>query len=285
MSAVTPPPLRVLLAWPEPAATVLWRGLQALRPQVDVTRAPVAELGDYLQVAGYYHVLHITPEQWRTMTQRQRRRCARSVALVVLGPGVSATTDLADAASVVYLPLELTPEESVASFCTLHHALSEGWSLVDIVKSSVGRLALAGVEPDWFTASQPSAAGRERTVNAVNAQGGAVAIDPGARTTNGTPGGITIEHQTAFANASIGIGTFIVKGDLVTGPKVVQHADGDQVNINRGMPAAAKLEQTAGGDQMNVNRSSGTPAAKKCAHCGQPVEAGYRFCQSCGAAQ
>ena len=286
MSAA-PHPLRVLLAWPEQAATDLWRGLQTLGPQVDVTRAPAAELADYLQVAGYYHVLHVTPDHWRGLPLRQRARFAGRVCLVVLGPGQALAGDAEGTPSCLYMPSGQTATEGVALCQAVHQALSEGWRISEIIASSAGRLVLAGGEPAWPAAGAQYQPAHGRQVNAVDASGGAVAIGPGAKAINVAPGGSYIEQQTVTAGSGIAIGSIVVKGDMVAGDKVVQHAEGDQVNINRGAPAAGKLEQNAGGDQVNVNRMGGGPvpassAARICPTCREPVQPGHRFCQGCG---
>ncbi len=286
MSAA-PHPLRVLLAWPEPAATDLWRGLQAQGPQVDVTRAPAAELADYLQVAGYYHVLHVTPEHWRGLPPRQRARFAGRVCLVVLGPGPAAASDAEGAASCLYLPANQPAAEGVALYLAFHRSLSEDWRVSEVAADSGGRLVLAGGEPAWPAAGAQYQPARGRQVNAVDASGGAVAIGPGAKATKIAAGGTYIERQTVTSASGVAVGQIVVLGDAVSGDKVVHHAAGDQVNINRGAPAAGKLEQNAAGDQVNVNRTGGAPtsassAAKTCPTCGEPVQPGHRFCQGCG---
>lgn len=295
MSAQAPQPLRVLLAWPEPAATDLWRGLQALGPLIDVTRAPTAELADYLQVAGYYHVLHVAPDHWRSLPLRQRGRLAGRVCLVVLGPGPAAASDAEAAAACIYLTSSRTPAEGVALCQALHQALSEGWPASEIAASSGGRLVLVGGEPTWppLPDARPAVGAAQadpiqgRSLHVVDAQGGAVAIGPGARATNVAAGGTYIEQQTVTSGSGIAIGSIVVRGDMVAGDKVVHHAAGDQININRGAPAAGKLDQRAEGDQVNVNRMGGVPtpassAAKTCPTCGEPVQPGHRFCQGCG---
>lgn len=289
-----PHPLRVLLAWPEPAASDLWRGLQTLGTLVDVTRAPAAELADFLRVAGYYHVLYVTPDHWRGLSPRQRARLAGRVCLVVLGPGQALAGDAEGMPSCLYMPAGQTAAEGVALCRALHQALSEGWRMSEIVASSTGRLVLAGDEPAWPSSPDARHAGSAaqassapgRAVTVVDAQGGAVAIGPAAQAVNVAPGGSYIERQTVTAGSGIAIGSIVVKGDMVAGNKVVQHAEGDQININRGAPAAGKLAQSAGGDQVNVNRMDGAPApdaADTCPKCGEPVEPEHRFCLQCGA--
>jgi len=291
MNVLPPRPLRILLAWPEPAATMLWRALQPLHPDADVTLTPMAEVHGFLRDAGYFHVLHIDLADWRALTPQRRRWLAARVCLIVLGPGSPAPGDLEGAASCVYLPAVTTAEDGIALLATLHGLLAQGWRISEIIAKSGGRLALAGGEPAWPEAPSgqpPSDATPDRpmsgrAVNVVDAPGGAVAIGQGAKATNVAAGGTYIEKQTVRADAGVAIGQIVVLGDSVAGDKIVHQAAGDQVNINRGTPPVAKLEQKAGGDQVNVNRTAVTPAVKKCAQCGQPVRADDRFCQSCGA--
>lgn len=293
MNARAPQPLRILLAWPEPAATELWRVLQALRPQVDVTRASAAELADHLQVACYYHVLHVTPDQWRALPPRQRGRLAGRVCLVILGPGPAATDDAAGIPSCLYAPVETSEAEGVALFQAMHQVLAEGWHLAEIVANSRGRLALAGGEPAWPAPAAPAEVDTQnppahgRAVNVVDAQGGAVALGPSAKAINVGAGGSYIEQQTVTTGSGIAIGSIVVRGDMVAGDKVVHHAAGDQINVNRGAPPAGKTEQNAGGDQVNINRMSTTPPAgapkpRTCSKCGELVEPEHRFCLHCG---
>lgn len=292
MNNASPPrPLRVLLAWPEPAATTLWRALQPFHPHADVTRTPMAEVHRFLRDAGYFHVLHIELADWRELTVQQRRRLAARVCLIMLGPDSAAPGDLDGAASCVYLPAVTTAEEGIALLATLHGLLAQEWSVTEIIAKSGGRLALAGGEPSWpaATSERPSrnaaldSAAPGRAVNVVDASGGAVAIGPDTKATNVAAGGTYIEHQIVTSGSDVVIGQIVVLGDAVSGDKVVHRAAGDQININRGVPAASKLEQSAGGDQVNINRGGGAPAAKRCTQCGQPVQADGQFCQNCGA--
>ena len=69
-------------------------------------------------------------------------------------------------------------------------------------------------------------------------------------------------------------------GDAVSGDKIMHHAAGDQININRARGKQAGAER--GGDQASINQTAVTPAVGKCAQCGQPVQADDQICQSCG---
>lgn len=286
-----PHPFHLLLAWPDRAGHMLWRSLRAWRSALEVTLVPPGKVASYLRTKGYYHALYLAPADWRRLTSDARIRLSGAVALVVFGPEPPEAGDLVDLSSCLYLPAAESLDQIIALFTTVHQALSEGQSLVDCVAASGGRLALIGGEPAWSLppiarpagSTAQAGPGGSRQVNAVDAQGGAAAIGPGARAINVAAGGTYVEQQTTTSVAGIAIGSIVVKGDLVAGAKVVQHAEGDQVNVNRGMPAAGKLEQSAGGDQVNVNRAGGAPAVKPCAQCGRSAKPGDRFCQDCGA--
>ena len=245
MNNASPPrPLRILLAWPEPAATTLWRALQPLHPHADVTLTPMAKVQGFLHDAGYFHVLHVALADWRALTPQQRRRLAARVCLTAIGPDSAAPDDLDGAANCLYLPAVTTAEEGIALLATLHGLLAEGQSISEITAKSGGRLALAGGEPAWpaATSERPSrnaaldSAAPGRVVNVVDASGGAAAIGPDTKATNVAAGGTYIEQQTVRADAGVAIGQIVVLGDAVAGDKVVHQAAGDQVNVNRGAP-------------------------------------------------
>jgi hypothetical protein len=254
----------VLLAWPEPIATQLYRQLQPFRPQLDVTLVPSSQAGDYLHEPGYYQALYVTPEMWRSLAHRWRQRRDAATCLVVLGPGPASAAYLAEAASALYMPSALDEAGCAALFTDLHQALRAGWPVVEAVAASAGRLALAGAEPAWPAATTIAAGSASPSVASVAGEN-ACAV-----------------QQTVVSNQGIVVGAITVQGDQVHGNKVVYQAGGDQVNITRSGAAPAKLAQDAAGDQVNVSRASHTLPVRRCPQCKELVRPTDRFCQSCG---
>ncbi|MCA9904512.1 MAG: zinc ribbon domain-containing protein [Anaerolineae bacterium] len=255
MTRLIPSPLRILLVWPEPAAGALWRGLQSLRPQVDITLISATSVTDYLQEAGYYHILHVTPAYWRSLSPRQQAVFSSRVRMVILGPGQASASDLGGAASGLFMPGALPDAEVTTFYLAFHRRLAAGEEIASIVASSGDKLAMVGSAPSFAP---------EQSKN-----------DP-------PPAAGYQVNQAVANNSGIVVGSIVVEGDMVSGDKVVYHTEGDQVNINRRTAGAAKLTQSAGGDQVNVNRTAGASLITTCPQCSRPVHPGNRFCMSCG---
>jgi hypothetical protein len=280
MNSVVTRRLRLLVALPEAAALALSRSLRPLRDRsaVDVAIATVPEVGSYLRTAGFYHVLYLSPVDWRRLPAEDRRRYAARIPLLALGPETAIPADMSEAISCLYLPHAESPEAAAALFAAAHALMAEGWSLAECVANSRERLALWGIEPAW---------------------GSGASELPQAR-----PGPVTAGLQPGLGIEEVLIGRVTVQGDMIGGDKVVfqatgdqviranvtaakieQQAGGDQVNINRTTGSAQEIRQAAGGEQVNINRA---PAQEQmhslaCQVCGAGAEPSLRFCQSCGA--
>jgi len=154
MSPYAPRPLRVLLTWPEPNASILRRMLDTCRPSVDVTVIPAAELSGYLKVSDYYHVLCISPGDWRGLVPAVRKRFATRVNLLILGSKPATPADLADAFAGIYFPSALSPTEAGTILARLHEHLGQGWTLGQCVAESMKQIALVGNEACWPAAEE-----------------------------------------------------------------------------------------------------------------------------------
>jgi hypothetical protein len=276
-----PQPLRVLITWPEPAATQLRRALEALPPAVKVTQVPASELIHYLSTPDFYHILHLAPEAWRSLTHPSRQKFIRRIRLLVLGPAPALPDDIADQVASLYFPVACPLPEAIARLAETHAWLAQGQTLAKCVTQSQGRLASGGGEPIWHVQTAP---------------------DKTPAPTSPLPAADVAPSQTT--NSNIAIGEINVTGDLVIGSKVVnlsagdqinhsnlsankvvQHADGNQVNINR-FPAGCQppLTQTAGQDQVNVNSARSASSPRTCPQCLTTNEAANSVCRQCGMA-
>lgn len=259
------PPGRVyqaLLAWPEPHNTALWRALRALTPLLKVTFANSSTLATHLGATDYYHMLHLSPLQWRAFGTAEQQRIAGHIPLIILGPEAALAEDLACARGGLYFPETQPLAAALDVVCEFHARLAEGRTLGEALAATQGLMALVGNARclDMETPAAPEPASKATAVNA--------------------PGPAVI--GVVGPNSGIAIGQIIVKGDAVSGNKTVQQAGGDQVNINRIGDSSGGIAQGAAGNQ--VPTSPKVERRQVCRACGWVAESGnYSFCQHCGA--
>lgn len=201
-SLYAPRPLRVLLTWPPPASAMLRRRLDAHRPAIDVTTIPVSELKNYLVTPDYYHVLLISPVDWRTFTSILRHKFVSRVNLLVLGPDPAAFAELEDARAGLYFPSTLPLGETVLILAILHARLGQRWTLGDCLAENAGRLAFTGIETCW-PISEPVSQ-------------------------NESPKSIP-DSPVSFTNSGINIGTINVRNDMIIGNKTIYQSEEGQV--------------------------------------------------------
>jgi len=251
----------VLLAWPEPHNTALWRALRALAPLISVNYAHSATLAAHLGATDYYHILHLSPLQWRAFPPAEQQRIAVRIPLIILGPEATLAEDLVCARAGLYFPETQPIEVAVNVVCEFHARLVEGYTLGSALAATQGCLALVGNARcmDTDTAPTPGPPSKATTASAPAVPAASVA------------GG----------NSGIAIGRINVGGDAVMGNKYVQQASGDQVNISRiGDAAGGNLE---GAMRNSCPASYNTEPQRVCRDCGNVVESAvYRFCQRCG---
>lgn len=237
-------PYHVLLAWPEPYNTALWHALRALSPLITVEFCTAATLPARLGAADYYHILHLSPLQWRAFSSAEQRRIAAHIPLIILGPEAALAEDLACARAGLYFPETQPLSIALNAVCEFHAQLAEGGALGSALAATGGRLALVGNARCLDT--EPPAAPR-------------------------------LNNTATAVNPDIAIGRINVKGDIVMGSKYVQQAGGDQVNINRMGDAPGRIATDTTGNPPSPLHQ------RVCQACGHVVEsADYRFCQHCG---
>lgn len=287
MSAHPPAPLRVLLAWPEPARTRLWRGLRRLG--VDATLSTPVEMRSWLQTTDYYHMLYLAPADWRALSASQRASLARAVTLIVLGPAAANAADLTTARAGLYFVTELEPTAWLAALTALHRSLALGHALPASAAAAAGALIFVGDAACW---PEPQPASR------------AAATTPAPPPTTGS------KQPLMPATAAVAVAQLNIAGDYVNGDKSTVSATGDQI-VHLKDIAPAKLEMRAGQDQVNIVRSGGAPgqltqtaaaaqvniqrtatatapsadtaaAARTCPECGQALAPAHHFCSNCG---
>ncbi len=272
-----PQPLRALVAWPEPAAAALRRALENLKPAMNVTQAPFSELSRYLRVSGFYHVLHLAPDDWHSLTSVTQRKLVTRINLLVLGPDSTGLANISNQVASLYFPVACPLADAVASLAEVHAWLAQGQTLARCVAESKGRLSSAGGEPNWPAQATPKVAPPTSKPLAVEVT------------------------QFQATGSGIIIGQIHVAGDFVSGKKevhqaegdqiihvnataekLVQQAGGDQVNINRIAPGPSpEIKQTAGGDQVNVNSTIAPTDPKTCPQCKTVNEATSLHCREC----
>lgn len=251
-------PYHVLLAWPEPYNTALWHALRALSPLITVEFCTAATLPARLGVADYYHILHLSPLQWRAFSSAEQRRIATHISLIILGPEAALAEDLACARAGLYFPETQPLEIALNAVCEFHAQLAEDGALGSALAATGGRLALVG-NARCLDTEPPAAPEPDNTATAVDPPSAAIAGVSGVK------------------NVDIVIRKINVNGDMVMGSKYVQQAGGDQVNINR-------MEGASGGIATDATGNPPSPLHQRvCQGCGHAVEsADYRFCQHCG---
>lgn len=290
MSSQSPSPLRVLLAWPEPARTWLWRGLRRLG--VDVTLTTPVEMRSWLQSTDYYHMLYVAPTDWRALPASQQASLGRAVALIVLGPAAAAAADLQAARAGLYFVTELEPTAWRAALTALHRSLALGHALPASTAEAASALVFVGDAACWSDPQSAPQVAASRTAAPTP-----LAAQPSIA-------------QSLPATATVAVAQINIAGDFVEGDKSTVSATGDQI-VQMQHSAPAKLEMRAGQDQVNIVRSGGahdqlkqtaaaaqvniqriatstaptadTPAAARtCPECGQALDPAHRFCSNCG---
>ena len=290
MSTQPPSPLRVLLAWPEPARTRLWRGLRRLG--VDATLSTPVEMRSWLQTTDYYHVLYLAPADWRALAASQRASLARAVTLIVLGPAAANAADLTTARAGLYFVTELEPTAWLAALTALHRSLALGHALPASAAAAADALTFVGDAACW-----PDPQSAPQVAAARTAAPAPLAARPSIA-------------QSLPATATVAVARLHIAGDYVNGDKSTVSATGDQI-VHLKDAAPAKLEMRAGQDQVNIVRSSGAPgqltqtaaatqvniqrtatatapsadtaaAARTCPECGQALAPAHHFCSECG---
>ena len=243
-----------LLAWPEVHNTALWRRLRALQPLISVSYAKATMLPAHLGATDYYHILHISPLHWRAFSKLEQQRIAAHIPLIVLGPEAALATDMEQSRAGLYFPETHPLDVSLSTVCEFHAQLAESKNLSQALAVTCGRLALVG------------------NANCLDMED----IPPMAREVNAPP-------QPAVVNqvhpGGVGIGYIEVRGDSIMGTKIVQHAEGDQVNINR--LGSAHNEAS----HRKPDRPTRVPSIQRqmCPVCHQVFEnLTYQFCSNCG---
>jgi hypothetical protein len=280
MATIAPRGLRVLFAVSEATAELFRHAFKILQPALDVTWISVDALDAYLKYpTPYYHALYISPGDWNKLALQKRKEYATRVTLIVLAPQDAAPTNLADAQLGIYFTAAL-PLDQVARHCAeIHQNLARRLSLSQSIRSDAP-IAWVGDENSWLETQTPL---REKVERVAEPNPPADIVMHQV-----TVAGDVVQNKTVFqaeGNQAITLRTSNTD-------KIVQHADGDQVNVNRMESAGGlKIEQHAGGDQSNVNRiTSATPQVtpplhRYCAACGEPVAPTDNFCPKCGANQ
>ena len=211
-------------------------------------------------------MLYFAPQDWRLLGPALRRKLARRVNLLILGPDPATPADLADARAGLCLVNTLSISEAISTFVELHTRLAQGWTLNQCVEHSQGHLTLVGAEACWPDSNpvpnvtEPPSEPRPQP-----------------------------SSSPASAPGGIAIGQINAEGDVVYGGKTAYQAGGDQVNITHFNDAPAQMTQLAGRDQVNVNRQSpsvtpGTKilSARVCPNCKKENEPTHDFCDQCG---
>lgn len=253
---------QVLLAWREPHNTALWRALRARAPLMKVTFANPDTLAAHLGATDYYHVLHLSPVQWRAYSSAEQHRVADHIPLIILGPEAALAEDLACARGGLYFPETQPLEAALDAICEFHAQLAEGRTLENAAAATRGLMALVG------------------NARCLDAETATASGFPNQAPTVSTPTAPAV--SMSGTSASIAIGQINVQGDAVVGNKHVQTAGGDQVNINRAGGAFGEIPLGARGAPHSPPPQALPP--RVCRSCGRGAESGdHRFCMHCGA--
>ncbi len=302
---MSPAPFRLLLAWPEPSATRLRRELRPHRPSVEVFPIPVLAVDKYLHEAGYYHVLVITLEDWRALASNLRYKFSARVSLVALGPGHTTPSDFTDVPAGLGWSVPSAEVDDLTSLTKLFLRLAQGWSVAQCLEHNPGEFMFAGTEPQWPKPASPAPLAEAIRIPLASAPTASSADRPVIRNEQD----IAINHSSGVEIGKIenvvntvSAREINVAGDVVhgnkevhqaegdqviqsnsTAVKLVQHAGGDQVNLNRfpagSMPA---MTQTSDSDQVNVNSALASGGTRICPQCAIENEAANSFCGQCG---
>jgi hypothetical protein len=225
--------------------------------------ASATTLNQFLVETGYYHVLYLTPTDWRALPQDMRQRYASRVTLIIFGPEPLAEADLIDVKNSLYFRTELAVEVAVALLDDFHRCLQQGMTLGQCAEASSG-LAFVGDEACWPIPAS---------------------VGPSITTVTNRSGGVDLT----------GIGTVNVSGDVVghdkivnvmheyvAGSKIVQQAGGDQINVNPLASTASETSPAVDEGQVVHRAERGKSTKKSCLQCGQMVEASEQICANCG---
>lgn len=247
-----PQSLRILLAWPDVPARTLRRALRDAALPLEIDAISASSVSQYLTTSGFYHLLYLSPEDWRKSSVVTRQRLAARVSLIILGPAPAGEADLAELQTGLYILNERGLEEVVSRVVDLHRGLTHGLTLQECVEQSAGAFTLIGHEACWPEIKPPKIV--NETSSAATSQSGGVNMrEIGAVHV----GGDVVGRDKIVSETHIGQ----VVHEHISGPKIVQQAGGDQINLNRVTDAAPEITQTAEGDQVNRNTVSGTLAA------------------------
>lgn len=266
----------------ESSGSLIWKSLNRLKPRIIPHICQPDHIGSSLTGPGIYDTLVVSLPAWVKKTASESQRLQASISLLVLYE--TAETSMKDE----------IPQEIPCLLFSYSENLAEriASSLTDVAaRVPMGQLSWvtrggAACSDRWTSWSLPE---KRRPDFKPQAPVQTLPITPGPASGsvvihNVTVAGDRVQNKVVFTSNDQQKVELNVQGET----HITQHADGDQVNINRlKSESVTSIDQSAGDSQVNINRvngqAPGTAAGKKCHKCGVEHPSTAIYCDHCGA--